>query len=78
MLVEITPKVIINPELIESMEEKEVLNPDHEPEIPGFIKGNDKPPTYTNVYICTRSGNVIILKNKTLQEISDILKSACK
>lgn len=78
MLVTISDKVVVNPESIESMQEKQIINPDHIPAIPGYIEGNNQEPIFTNVYIRTKTGDEIIIKDTTLTKISEILRSSCK
>ena len=78
MLVTLTDTVAINPESIESIQEKQVLNAEHIPAIPGYTEGNNQDPVYTNVYIRTNTGDEIVIKNTSLSKISENLRLACK
>ena len=76
MLIQLNANCIINPDMIESIQETEVSNPDFIPTVAGIIEGNNQPPSFSKVIIRSSTGNEIILKNTTLSQIEEILRNS--
>jgi hypothetical protein len=76
MLIQIDPKLVINTDSIESIKEEATPNPDYIPSVKGIIEGNNLPAYFSKVIIRTNTGDVLILKNRTLEEIVEILKNS--